>query len=484
MRTRIAVVCTVWGGEFVDFFCQYSLATLLCPTNLPRACADYDFTLLLYTTEEDLGRMRAHGNFQNLATLVEIRPVLLGSLPPAARTGHWIQWHHALLSADEFSAFILLIPDCLYANDAFPQVARALDDNDVIFYCIPQVTIEPMRASLQAAVRPVEGDVPYGYLDFTERDIASLFVKFVNPRYAVALHRPDYFVTHPEYILRTSHGKIEINELTCHALALSSRAKNISYALNPLTDCKTAFLGLLAVGVEYTLKYFEQYYRWGSLGMQLSRHSTLASWSYSFFERGVTKYNNTKTEIMVSGLEAAALQRAAVSNPRVQYARMAFQYQATLYAIYAGPAAGCPPKVRQAIALAMCLPGFRKLVTSQAGSLTVLLPISDAASTALEQLYELSDPRLLFKFLLMHSFAGRLMLKPGQAFVLEGTMASPFGRPHFRIADAALTESSPAAVTGRIASQATYLNDDLIAYTATMNYGSDLIRRLSTPIST
>jgi len=191
MRSPTALICTVWGTEFCDFFCQYSLATLLVPTNLPRACEAYDFTLLLYTAQDDLDRIQTHPNFRKLAELIEVKTTLLESLPPKARTGHWIQWHHALLSSDQFSSYIPLIPDCLYASTALPQIANALQSSDVVFYCIPQVCIEPLTAVLQGALKGAGGDRPYTYLDFSEQDIASLFVKFVNPRYAVALHKDD-----------------------------------------------------------------------------------------------------------------------------------------------------------------------------------------------------------------------------------------------------------------------------------------------------
>ena len=417
MRTRIALVCTVWGAEFTDFFCQYSLATLLSPTNLPRACTAHDFTLLLYTGEDDLARMQAHANFRKLAALVDIKPVFFADLPPTARSGHWIQWHHALLSSDEFSSFILLIPDCLYANDTFQQIADALEDNDVVFYCIPQICLEPSLPFLNDATRCVQGESPHSYLDFSALDIASLFIKFINPRYAVALHRPDYFVTHPEYILRASKGRVEIHEITCHALAVSSRAKDVSYALNPMSEFpKAAFLGLLAVGVEYTFKYFEQYFRWPSSQMQLSRHGTLASWSYTFFERGVSEYNKTKTEIAVSGLEASALRRTAVSNPRVKYARAAFQYYASLYAIHAGPAGGCRPEVKRAIALAMSVPGFRKHAMKLTGPATILLPAADEAASVLDVLYRANDPELLLQIYIAAHIAGATDAQTGASF--------------------------------------------------------------------
>jgi hypothetical protein len=111
MRPEIALVCTVWGTAFTDFFCDYCLATLLSPMNLPGASASYNFTLLLYTTEADCLRMRTHPNFLKLETFVAVRSIFVESLPPGAQSGHWIQWHHALLSANEFSSFILVIPD-------------------------------------------------------------------------------------------------------------------------------------------------------------------------------------------------------------------------------------------------------------------------------------------------------------------------------------------------------------------------------------
>jgi hypothetical protein len=481
MRTPIALVCTVWGADFCDFFCRYSLATLLNPANLPRVLADHDLTLLLYTTEDDLARMRAHANFRKLADLINIKPTLLETLPPGARTGHWIQWHHALLSSGEFDSFILLIPDCLYANDALPQIANALQKSDVIFYCIPQVSIEPLMAPLQQAVQAVEGEPGCSYLDFSERDIAGLFVKYINPRYAVALSQPEFFVTHPEYLLRAAKGQIDIHELSFHALAISSRAKNTSYALNPLSDGPKAFLGMLAVGVEYSFKYFEQYFRWPATGMQLSRQTTLASWSYSFFERGVTDYNNTKTEITISGLTASAHRRTEISDPRVKYIRAAFEFYAALYAVRSGPAAACPPAVRKAIALAMSLPGFRKMMMGLTAPLTVILPTSDEARDVIEALYQANDAHGLFRFFLMHVMPGRLTLKHGQAFILEPIAGQPPHKRRFRVAEAALVETLSAAVTGQVASQATYVNDGLIAYGASMKYGqtSDFVRQLA-----
>lgn len=473
MRPEIALVCTVWGAEFSDFFCDYCLATLLSPTNLPGASAAYNFTLLLYTTEGDLTRMRARPTFRKLESFIRVRPVFLESLPPGARTGHWIQWHHALLSSEEFSGFILLIPDCLYANNAIEEIAKSLDAHDIIYYCIPQMCIEPALPYLESVVRTVDAENGYRSLDFSPLDIASLFIKYITPRYAVALDDPEYFVTHPEYVLHATKGQLQLHELTCHALAVSSRAKSVSYTFNPAsTSADIHFLKLLAIGVEYTLKYFDLYYQWPSSRMLLTRSNSLSSWSYNFAGHGLDQYSKTATAIGVSGVEATALQRTAVTSPWANYARMSLQYRAALYAVYHGPADNCGREVRQALALAICLPGFRAALMRIERPLTVILPASEDVRAILEHLYSLNDRRQLIAFLLMHVLPGRLMLKAGQAFVFERAAEQAPFRPRLRMVEPELTDSLTGVATGRVESQPTYVTEEVITYTATIRYGS------------
>ncbi len=471
MRPRIALVCTVWGAQFTNFFCRYSLASLLTPTNLPEASAAYDFTLLLYTSENDLLWMQSHPNFRKLSEIVEIKPVFLETLPSGAWRGHWIQWHHALLSTDEFSSFILLIPDCVYANHAISKIADLLHAKDIVYYCIPQVCLEPTLPYLDSIMQ-LAGPDAASHLNLSDLDIATLFVRFINPRYAVALQKPEYFVTHPEYMLQATQGKIEIHELACHALAISSRAKNVSYTFNPNSQStQIGFLNLLAVGVEYTFKYFEQYFRWSASNMQLSRYSTLASWSHHFLAHGANEYSKTITEISVSDLTASALERKPIASGRTKYARAILEYNAAFYAIYSSLPGNCPADVRRAIALAVCLPGFRKAAMREPRPLTVLLPTSGNIGQILETIYGLGDPQRFFKLLLIYMLPGQLLLKLGQSFVLEKIPGQPTYRPRFRIIDAELSNSLSDAVTGRISSRAAMLTDDLFAYFTDIQYG-------------
>ena len=473
MRPRISLVCTVWGAQFTDFFCRYALASLLTPTNLPEASAAYDFTLLLYTSEDDLLRMQGHPNFRSLSEIVEIKPVLLETLPSGAWRGHWIQWHHALLNTNEFSSFILLIPDCVYANRAIAQIADLLNTKDIVYYCIPQVCLEPTLPYLDSIIQGAKDPGAASQLDLSDLDIASLFVRYVTPRYAVAAQKPTYFVTHPEFALQAKQGKIEVHELTCHALAISNRAKNVSYTFNPNTpSAEIGFLGLLAVGVEYTFKYFEQYFRWASSNMQLSRYSTLASWSHHYFAYGASEYSGTTTQVSVSGLAASALERQSGVNGRTKYGKAILEFNAALFAIYACLPGSCPEDVRRAIALAICLPGFRKAAMSERRPLTLLLPISGDVTGILETIYTIGDPQRVLRLLLMHALPGRLLLKVGQSFVFEQVPGQPAYRPRFRVIEAELSHSLSDIVTGRVSSPATMLTDDLIAYFVDIRYGA------------
>jgi hypothetical protein len=473
VRKRIALICTVWGAQFLEIFCEYSLASLLAPNNLPWASTAYDLTLVLYTEEADVARLRAHENFRKVAELVEIKLVFLDTLPAAARRGHWIQWQHATLTSGEFSAFILVIPDCVYANSMLQKVLGSLETSDIIYYSLPQVCLEPILQRLRSLRYDQTGTQPYSTLDLSERQIVDLFVEYINPKHAVAVYKPDYFVTHPEYVIVTTKGRLELTELACHPLAVSSRARGLSYAFNPATEeAKTGFLEILGVSCEFTLKYIEQYFRWRSDRMDMSRYSNLAAWYYTFVDRGAVEYGKTKTDVALSGLETLSQERTRVTKPRLIYAGVISLYQSAFFSLYSLSAHDCQPEVRQFIALAMHLPGFRKAIMEQDVPLTIILPRSIEPVETFSYLYSLRKTEPLLKFLLMHIVRGRILLKVGQHFVLDAAERRRLGQTRFQTIDPVLTTHLSNAFTGTIVSQPVYLTNDIIVYTAGMNYGS------------
>jgi len=465
-KKGVALICTVWGASFLEVFCDYSLASLLAPGNLPWASTNYDLTFLIYATEADVARLQAHENVRRVAELVDVKFVLLETLPAAARSGHWIQWQHAVLRAGDFSAFILVIPDCVYANTLLQKVLRALATSDIIYYSLPQVCLEPIVPRLRSERTQAQS---CSVLDLTENQIVSLFVEYINPKHAVAIYKPDYFVSHPEYVLAVRKGQLELTELACHPLAIGARATSLSYSFNPADQLpRIAYLEILGISCEFTLKYFEQYFHWRSDRMDLSRCSNLASWDFTFCERGTVEYARTKTDVALSGLEALSQRRTEVTRPQVVYANAVARYQAALFSLYS-VAGNCEKGVRQFIALAMHLPGFRKVIMRETGPLTIMLPLCNEPVEALDRLYSLRKPDLLVKFLLMHLLRGNPLLKVGQHFALD--VSKRDGQTRLQVIDSALAPYLTGAITGTVVSQPVYVTRDIVAYMTRLNYG-------------
>jgi hypothetical protein len=468
-KERVALVCTVWGAKFLEIFCDYSLASLLAPSNLPWAAEAFDVTFFIYTRQADIGQLQAHENVRRAAELVEVKFVPVETLPDAARHGHWIQWQHALLNTPGFSAFVLIIPDCVYANSLLQKVLGALATKEIVYYTLPQVCVELILPRLRPERAQTQS---YCLLDLSEAQIIKLFVEYINPKHAVAIYKPDYFVTHPEYVLAASKGRLELTELACHPLAVSRKAAALSYTFNPTEESpSTAFLEILGISCEFTVKYFEQYFRWRSDRMDLSRSSNLASWSYTFREPGAIEYAATKTDLALSGPEAVSQKRTEIDKPRVVYANVSALYQAALFSLYL-TARGCAPDVKRFIALAMHMPGFRKAIMDAGLPLTVVLPLGREPVQMLRHLYALRKQKLLIEFLLMHVVRGKVILKRGQHFVLNGPEEPRSGAALLRIVDPSLASQVKTGITGRMVSEPVYVAHNVIAYQARLNYRS------------
>ncbi len=108
---------------------------------------------------------------------------------------------------------------------------------------------------------------------------------------------------------------------------------------------------------------------------------------------------------------------------RTKYGKAILEFNAALFAIYASLPGSCPEDVRRAIALAICLPGFRKAAMSERRPLTLLLPISGDVTGILETIYALGDPQRILRLLLMHAWPGRLLLKKDRPI---GSFSSKF----------------------------------------------------------
>jgi hypothetical protein len=475
-KKRVALVCTVWGAAFLETFCEHCLASLLAPGNLPWARTAYDITFLIYTRQADIAALQGNKNLQRVAGLVEVKFVPLEDLPAPALTGHWVQWQHAALQTRDFHALVLIIPDCVYANSLLSKVLGALETKDIIYYSLPQVCLELILPRLRE-LRSRAGED--GSLDLTENEVLELFIDYINPKHAVALVKPEYFVAHPEWLLNAQRGRLDLMERACHPLAVSSRAASLSHTLNPAhTDtARLGFFEVLGVSCESTLKYIEQYFHWRADGMNLSRTVNYATWDFNFLEAGAADYAKTQTEIFLSGADIVSQQQIAVTNPRLIFINTLATFHVALWSLYS-MAGNCEREVQQLIALAMQMPGFRKAIMRQRGSLTVMLPLSSSFAAVVSRLYEHGSALCLVDFLLLHVIRGKLALRYNQQFVLDAASGKT-DRTGFRAVDASLAADQRESVTGTVMSHPMYLTPDIVVYYATMNYGpaDKLIKR-------
>jgi hypothetical protein len=463
----------VWGANFLELFCEYSLASLLAPSNLPWAATSYDLTFIIYTREADVAQLQIHTNVRRAAELAKVEFVFIENLPAGALQGHWIQWQHALQRFEEFWGFVIVIPDCVYSNTLLSKVFGSLELNDIIYYSLPQVCLEPIGQRLNALRQDPAGEQTNSVIDLSEQQILNLFVEYINPKHAVAMYKPDYFVTHPEYVIAASKSKLELIETACHPLAVSSRVKNLSHTFNSTAEkAKIDFLEILGISCEFTLKFIEQYFRWPSDRMDLSRSSNLARWFNHFRQSGANQYGETETEIALSGSDALSQKRRAVTKPRLVHANAVALYQSAFCDLLSVSEIGCQREVRQFITLAMHAPGFRKAIMAQEIPLTIFLPLSFEPVEILNYLYKLGQPGALINFLLTHLSPGKLFVKHGQPFVLNLSKQGRYSRTRFQAIDQAMATHLPDAVTGKIASHPYHPTNDLVAYLTTMKYGS------------
>ena len=474
MTKKLALVCTVWGERFTEFFGRYCIASLLALDNFPYLASRYDVSLLLYTDDASFELLRQSSNYQRLDRLIDIRPIFLHS----SQEGHWEPWHHAVLNySDEFFAFAIVIPDCVYVHDCLRKVSTAIERADIVYYSMPEVCLETVVPALSARL------TAEGVLDLDGIAVADLFISHINPKHAVADLRARFFVTHPEYIIATATGRVALTALGNHPLAFRSNQPALAFTFNPVTSgARLEFLEILGVGCEPAFKYIEQYFRWPALNRSLSRMVNLASWAYTFREAGAADYSNTEAAIAVHHGHATQQSRLRQTHPRTRLANHLLQYGSNVFRVYSAAREEGDALVRQSVALAAALPGLRRILTRWRAGLTILLPTrTHQFAATVAAIEEADQPQLLFvQFLLLHVLPGRLRLRPDQSFTLRRLGAAAGGQTAITFFDSALSRSMADRVVGKLASGATELGDNLLAYRMEVEYGplSVLLRNL------
>jgi hypothetical protein len=481
---KLALMCTFWGERFTDFFERYCIPSLLTADNLPGLATAYRITILLYTERATFTRLERSARLQQLSRFVEIRPIFFDTFRDGVTSSHWEPWHHAVLNyADEFFAFLLLIPDCVYVKDCFSRAVAALERSDVIYYPVPEVCQEVVTERFDTFFKDD------GVLELGGLDMANVVVDFIHPKHAIGDFTARFFVTHPEFFVTTSNDRLALSHVASHSMGFRSRLDGVSYTFNPLSrGTRIEFLEILGVGCEPTLKYFEQYLHWPALNLRYSRTVNLGSWASGSREPGNSDYAETEAVIELRNGRASAQYRAAKAHPRARATNRLVTYAESVFRLYAASSTECSERVRQCISLATCVPGLRRHAGRIGPCATVLLPVGEHQFEAVADAIERSEgaPELFQEFLLLHVLRGHVRLNVGQHFAVWRASTPHGTTTQMRIFERQLTARMTDTVFGWPTSDGRRLTDDLLVYYVAINYGAPagLLDRLRTPRST
>jgi tetratricopeptide (TPR) repeat protein len=417
-KLRVALVCVVWGEEFADFFARYCVPSLLEPRNIPLVSREHDATLLLYTdraTQEFLDRC---DSFKSLSRFAKVELLPLEQLPAPARTSHWVSWQHAVAGRNrDFDAFLLVIPDCVYAAGYLGTIVDALEEHDTVYGTLPQVCRETVAAELDGLRRVDDHE----YISFTSLQAVELFIRHVNPKHAAAACSSTFFVNHPEIAIKLSPNSMVVSETGSHPFAIRSSIRRVSYTLDALSpEAKTCYLEILGVSAEPALKFVEEYYRWPKLFRNHSRLMNLGRWACLFRGASAVAYSKSAIHITLDQGRVLEQHRGQVKCAKTRFINATLDWLAVATRLYER-ARECPDAAAaKYIALAMAAPGFHRHLCRLQSGFTVVLPNSESGFGEVVKRIERhpAATEILRRFLFLHVVAGQLPIVPGHAIFL------------------------------------------------------------------
>jgi hypothetical protein len=418
VKSRVALVCLVWGEEFADFFARYCVRSLLEPRNIPLLAREQEVTLLLYTDRATQDFLDRSDSFNALSRLVKLEWLLLEQLPAAARSNHWVPWQHALAGRNrDFDLFLVIIPDCIYAAGCLGTIVDALAEHDTVYYRLPQVCRETVTVELDR-LRRVEGHESIG---FTTLEAVELFIRHVNPKHAVAACSGRFFINHPEYAIQLSPKSMIVSEIASHPLAVRASARSVSYTFDALSlGASTCYLEILGVSAEPTLKFVEQYYRWPKLHRDHSRALNLGSWAWNFRDASSAAYSKSAIHIALDRGRALEQRRGQVKRMKTEFFNTTLDYLAIATRLYERARQSHNATVARYIALAMAAPGFHRYLRRLQPGFTVVLPRREHGfEEVVERIVRRpAAQEMLRRLLFLHVVAGELPTRPGHSVLL------------------------------------------------------------------
>lgn len=131
----VLVSVAVWGKDYVSFFIDFCLPSLLAPGNLPWLRDRRGSRLILHTRVGDLDTLRDSTEFAELQSTIATDVRIIGE---SARAPHDVQHachREAMHEADKYSApMVFIAPDAIWSEGTFRRLDELLRaDKRVVF---------------------------------------------------------------------------------------------------------------------------------------------------------------------------------------------------------------------------------------------------------------------------------------------------------------------------------------------------------------
>lgn len=120
-------IVVVWGERYVDFLCNFCIAALLSPNNIPALHNRGKNKFLIATTDEDWERMQSRPIFKLLAEYVEPVRITIPPLPEEASACVHMGIGHKIATQIAFEAraySVLLTPDLMVSDGTMAAAQR------------------------------------------------------------------------------------------------------------------------------------------------------------------------------------------------------------------------------------------------------------------------------------------------------------------------------------------------------------------------
>jgi hypothetical protein len=180
--TRFYFLTTFWGERFRDYWCRFTLPSLLAPGNLPSLRHKGDARFIVVTTKEDLHALQKERVFAQLREHIEVE-VLWGDDEGAAVHKYRRMAQGLRMLADacfEDKAFAVSIPpDSLFPDGCVAEAQRlALDERHDVVLC-PAIRFD--MDGIEAELSRAGALAPGRTLAISMREAVALGLRHLHP---------------------------------------------------------------------------------------------------------------------------------------------------------------------------------------------------------------------------------------------------------------------------------------------------------------